>query len=1007
MALLLRTVKDLKYTKQPFRLPFDPKKVNDNYFVGLMIRNTTQALSIINNPLVVRASSYLRYYKPYAYNDKIFTKTIRVKMSNSDAKEITQFVRNEKLSFFNRASQIKNKNILVDTSLVHYNFIENCKGRSYMNICTSYVDHLMYYINTTCAGLNQQNRFLILNVADWGINAANRSKVMSTNHKQINPISMLYFLMKKDPEKLSVLKDYTLIILDGKSGWIKLSLDGVNENTAADLYRLFGKFKNQDIDIDAIPEGDDSAQIKAKALAAIEKDKEKELSDDDIDESDIETEDDDELDESEVKKAPEEEFEDQIDYSEEDLELARKAIEDNHDDVTRTMAGNKRMQLLREKQKAIKIDGISMKDLEEDQNMNESIEQFDISDKIFTPVESVKKVRYDNMNKSYNKNMRTRDLMNVFRSLNDKKVMPAVVKSMKVEDSSTAVDLKETWHVMLETPDHVQHSITVDIPKAYDENYLYLGGNRKQFVNQQILKPLVKISPDTVQICTNYNKVFVYRYGDILSPRVTIFKKIILSNPKYFKVRNGNGLAMNNDHMTTIEYDSLARDFVGIEIRGKDIGLVFDQTFFDKMRKDGKFKNIDDSKELYCAVMKTDKGLEPLSVFVDRTISNNTTNSDGTIDNEEDEYPNGVIDTFVRLFKNATGEDFWKLAGPKDKPGKRFMYTSCTLMAKKVPMILLLSYFEGLSSVLHKASIKYRFAEKRERIDVSGGERMVEFSDGYLIYDASNIPAGLLLSGLSLIDTKAYTFAEFDQQGTYLDIFAAMYDNRRLASAFDAYYDNLIDPITKEILQSMDLPTDPVGLFLAANYLLADNAYTNELSLTEFRVRNMEMISVYLYKAIARAYSTYKRTSIERTPQKITLPKNAVIKELLMSNIVEDVNIISPIVEQEKLHAITRKGPNGINLDRSYTKDKRCFDKTMVGSMTISTSPDALCGVVRTLTAEPKVTGTRGYFDCEKKVSSMNAAELFGYGELLTPLGVTNDDSIRSAMAVKQSQVTF
>lgn len=994
MALKFELIKDLKYVKQQFRLPYDPKKQTDNYLIAMIIKNTAQSLSIISNPLVQRGSNYLRYYKPMVYTDKIFTKTIRERMDNSELKELTQFARSEKLSFFNKANTIKNKNVFVDTSPVHSHFIDNCKGRSYMNICTSYIDHLVYYMTKTCAGLNHEHRFFAINVADWGISASNRAANLSTNHKMLNPISILYYLMKKDPEKLSALKDYTFIFLDGTSGWFKWDMDEIDDKSIAEFYRLFGKFRNQEINLDDSPESDEDAQKKAAALASIKKEKEDELSDDaveDVPESDDNDEDEEttaEYDENGRKKVANDELENDLEYSEDDLEIARKAIEDNHDDLSRTFAGNKRMQLLREKQKSIKVGNVSMKDLDEENAADYHIDEVDISDKIFTPVKSAKKVRYDNMNKSYNEKCRTKDLMNVFKSLNDKKDMPAVVKSIKVEDSSTAMDLKETWHVILETPDHIQHSITVDIPKPYDENYFYLGGNRKQFVNQQILKPLVKISPDTVQVCTNYNKIFVYRYGDILSPRVTLFRKIILNNPKIFSVRRGNGSSLNNGHMTTIEYDSLAFDFVGIEIRGSNSGLVLDQEFFDKLRKDGKCPAIDDNKYLYCIVDAHKDKNKPVFIPV-------STDKDNT-----EEY--SVITYFVTLYKEITGNDFWALAGPKDKPGKRFMYTSCTLMAKKVPMVLLLSYFEGLSTVLHKAGIQYRFVESRERIDISAGDRRVDFSNGFLIYDSSNVAAGLLLSGLSLFDTKAYKFEEMDNPNTYLDIFDAMYDNRRLASAFDAYYDNLIDPITKEILIKMDLPSDPVGLLLAANFLLSDNAYQSEISLTEFRVRNMEMVSVYLYKAISNAYSTYKRKSMEKNPEKISVPKNAVIKELLMSNIMEDVNILNPIAEQEKLHAITRKGPNGINLDRSYTKDKRCFDKSMAGCMTISTSPDALCGVVRTLTVEPKVTNTRGFIDCEKKNSDMNASELFGYGEMITPLGITNDDSIRSSMAVKQ-----
>lgn len=110
------------------------------------------------------------------------------------------------------------------------------------------------------------------------------------------------------------------------------------------------------------------------------------------------------------------------------------------------------------------------------------------------------------------------------------------------------------------------------------------------------------------------------------------------------------------------------------------------------------------------------------------------------------------------------------------------------------------------------------------------------------------------------------------------------------------------------------------------------------------------------------------------------------------------------IVEVEKSRAITAKGPSGINVDESYTEEKRSFDKTMTGLMAMSTSPDANCGVVRALTVDPKIVSPRGFIDTAKDVQKMTDANLFSMAEMLTPLGVTRDDSIRTAMATKQSK---
>lgn len=62
-------------------------------------------------------------------------------------------------------------------------------------------------------------------------------------------------------------------------------------------------------------------------------------------------------------------------------------------------------------------------------------------------------------------------------------------------------------------------------------------------------------------------------------------------------------------------------------------------------------------------------------------------------------------------------------------------------------------------------------------------------------------------------------------------------------------------------------------------------------------------------------------------------------------------------------------------------------------------------GIVRQLTMEPNIISPRGYVDVKQgDLSDLHDANLFSPAELLSPLGVTRDDSIRTAMATKQSK---
>ena len=74
--------------------------------------------------------------------------------------------------------------------------------------------------------------------------------------------------------------------------------------------------------------------------------------------------------------------------------------------------------------------------------------------------------------------------------------------------------------------------------------------------------------------------------------------------------------------------------------------------------------------------------------------------------------------------------------------------------------------------------------------------------------------------------------------------------------------------------------------------------------------------------------------------------------------------------------------------------------------MAMNTSPDGNCGITRFLTMEPQITSIRGYVDISdmKDLSHLDDVNLFSPAELLYPMGNTRDDSIRTAMAAKQSK---
>lgn len=1005
--MLLSQSPEYKYQTQVLKLPFQPKGTLVNTYIGLIIKDTNQAIDILNNPKIKRDIKFSRYYKPYLFRDRVFTYNARYKMAPSEMADLTSFAKTLNLTFYNRPLAVKNKNILVDTSLLNTVYFDHTKGRAYKLIAQQYIVHLQRYLSTFCK-FPHTNRYLMINISDWGISGDNKAQQLSAANRFLNPISIIYFLLKKKMmEDLEPLKEYKLIVLDGKNGWFWLDLGTLDKESFMKFHKVFMKVKNQDIIIPEISED--------QTLEDIESRKEKVIDTAPLQDTKPhfapKEEDEDFPEEIDIDEKPEEKDEisneDLIKEEEERLIKAVEEIENNHEDNNRSMAMNKRDAELRKKQKEIKVNKIKLGELEKREPKNYHIDEVSLQDKIFGPTKNSKMIRFDNFNESYNKNLMDRDILNVFNSLQDRR-LPIYVRKISVEDTSDAMNLKKTYKVEMEDKDRVRHTMTIDVPIPYDKNYFVIGGNRKQLNNQQFPKPVIKLGPDTVQICSNYMKIFMYRYGDIISPKVTIFKKIIANNPKYFKVKRGNACALNKGKKSSIELDSLAKDYISIEIRNTGVSLQLVQSFFD----DKKLHPINDDF-VYVIWDENAKNHDISAIPISVEHDNDGLNLDEEFDVEEyKKNPSAggvdsVIDLFAHFFKQKMNMNFWDLAGPKDKAGKRFMFTRCKISQKFVPTIVLTSYYEGLSTVLRKAGIQYRFSDKSERLEAHKDEGKIQFKNGFLIYNRSLAKHALLMNGLSLIDTRNYDFEEFDKRDVYLDIFDTLYGNRVLGRLLISFYDNMIDPITKEVLEDLDYPTDFVQLLIFANDLLADNEFSSELDMSKYRIRCMEQVPALLYKIVADAYSAYEATADNKTPTKMSVPRNELLKRITMANNVEDYSTINPITEKEKLHNISSKGPTGVNLERAYTMEKRCFDSSMTGMIGISTSPDANCGVQRELTIEPKIMNARGYIDVSKSTDEMKDMNLFTYAEQLSPGGIVRDDAIRSSMMTKQSWISL
>lgn len=661
--------------------------------------------------------------------------------------------------------------------------------------------------------------------------------------------------------------------------------------------------------------------------------------------------------------------EDKIDEDKELLEeIYKKTIADA---APVSRASSARDKKIREKQETLEVKGSTISSIKKIQSSHIPIPSNDVSKVVSTTNESMKQVKFNNFAKVYNEKVMTKDIVNAFLSLNDKSIPMTVIK-IDVKDTSNELNYKETYTVLLEDVNRQRHTITVDIPKFIDNRFMWLGGSKKIILNQEFLLPVIKSGPDEVQIITNRNKMFIYRVGTKSISSIERINKLVASEEsclKYFTP--GYVFLVNSDYITTVEYDEFSKKFESFHCGGVDI--YFSQKEVEEIARD---KGINIGEDEILIGFKNNKPIM-LDTETQKTSDDKT-----------------ISDLIIESLNDDLKAKYESIKSPK-----RLMYAGATTMSQNIPIAMLLGFWSGLNAILSKLKAKYRL-EKTIPSKLASNESYLKFKDAILVYE-EDVPKSLILNGFKLFDTQDYNIGDFEGKEPYIKFFIKVYGKANITGPLMNTYEFTIDPITKEILTDMHLPTEMVDLCLYATSLLADSQYKNDYDQHLARVRNNETVAAILYDQIASQYVVFKNSNGRK---KLSLPRDCVIKTLLGLKTVEDVSTLNPMLELERTHTVMYKGWRGINLDDAYTQDKRVYDKSMIGIIGLTSSPDGNVGVQRTLTMEPNITSARGYTKVEDDTSKLNDVNLFSPAELLCPLGPTRDDPTRTGHGVKQSR---
>ena len=1067
MPINIDKVKPFRLLKTPFFTPFNVKDKRHGSAIFLMTKSLEQSKQLIEHKLISNLNMFNSYFlewnamyllKPNRIiNDDLDVDDVYNSKSYGNNPIMTEshFEDSKNLFFFSEATpegvlDVRLRRILYRERLRNFKEVKNrvelikngCKYIKYTyptidkyknkNI---YVDnHIYNKIFTMSETYNRDKAIdLLYALFDRFINNANyksytrktvlipvnewASDIPTTSlfefSKSINPFSMIVRLFKKPKENLNKLAGIDFIFI-GNNSWFKMKMEDLDMKNLNLFKTNILKIRNNDIVEDNVPE--DKEDIKTRLIGKIEdltgievnnisrvhkvdpispvvaavKDQPqlviaKSATGDTqvVDPTKIEKPTEDKINQSVeaivdyTKNA--EEAEKEMDNSVDLKELILQAKNDQDDTFKISATRKARMDDLNDKFLKEKIANSTIAELVAIEDT--PLQSTDLSSKVETIDDEWANLKKPNFEADYNIDA---DIMKCLHSLSQNKDIPMSVIDVTVEDRSTSEDSILTYTVHLEDSLGKRHTLRFDMPKIINKRFLRLRGNDKIIPGQLINLPIIKTDEDTVQVVSNYNKIFITRYGQVgkinqsTNALIRALTKLKENNYK-LEVKDGDAVAtpskidLGNNAKISAKYE-LPAEYVELskifnKVTTKD-GRVY---YFNR---DELIHKLEEKK----IKVESDQGFMVIGI---------------TKDNQAITVPEtGVSSALI----NHLG--IHEYAYTFMKPGARMTYSQASILNSKIPLIVVMAYTAGLTGALNAAGVEYNLSEKRP----TNTKNYFRFNDGFLSFNDNYAPdAALLVNGLAVINTQEYSLTDIDTKAMWLDVLDD-FGGRNRADGLDSFANLMMDPITVEVCKTYKLPTDYIEVLAYASSLLTTNKFNRHTDITGNRFRTNERLVHFLYKSLATSYGMYLREiKNNRKDAKMTMKQSAVIDMALADVTTSDLSKLSPLLELESANTVTFKGLSGMNSDRSYSLDKRTYDKTMINKLSMSTGFSATVGINRQSTINMGIESTKGYIKSGGELDRMSDANTLSITEALTPFGTTRDDPFRTAMTFIQT----
>lgn len=548
-----------------------------------------------------------------------------------------------------------------------------------------------------------------------------------------------------------------------------------------------------------------------------------------------------------------------------------------------------------------------------------------------------------------------------------------IVSKINTDKVVNAFDRYQKYTVTFTDMTGKQHTVSFKLPLISTDGTMLINGIESRMVSQIVNIPICKVSPTRVSLVSNFNKTMVERLE-------TVARRYDIYINKYLDllVRSGaiDAKAGRHDESTIklpYEYNAIAGKFNELSFKGWTLIFNYENRF------EGFKPEVVESLKQH----ESDIG----GVYLGRDAAKNWIffGYDNVIYIKDKSGKTIETSHLVSIFANVLGDVYKPPKMPEE-------WTEVKIRDKNFPVVFVLGYRYGLSSVLNKLKHKWKFIPKGAKSEITITDVQVPFANGVLVFNRYPLEKSMILSGLLKFKTQNYTFEEYDLPDTYFTTLSDAGWSTNHLKGITGHFDYFVDPITKHTLIKMGEPTTFAGLLIRATEMLSYASYYQQSSTKHHRIRGYERFADVLYNEMARSMEAYENQR-HFNKRSFSMNPEAVFQRIMQDPTTQIVDTINPMHDLKSRTAVTYAGSGG-RTARSFVTADRIFPKDGIGILSEATPDSSKVAINAFTSVDPSIKDLSGLFDTDKATDQLEPSNVFSTSAIIMPFS-SNDDPKR------------